>query len=315
MSKLSIIIPCYYNEDNIPVTLAELFNLEDKYPSGTMIEYVMIDDGSKDTTLKILEEYQKKYSDKIKVLKLARNFGSYNAIQAGLNYATGDCCLVIAADLQDPPELIPVLFKHWQNGFKLVLAQRTNRDDGLFNNLFSNIYHLVVRKFALPNSPKGGFDFWLFDKQLKNMVIEMDEKNCFLPYLFIWMGFEYVSVPYERQKREIGKSRWTFSKKLKSFVDSLVSFTYLPLRMISLLGFVFGLIAIVYSLIILYNLIYNKIPVEGWSSLMLVLLAVSSFIMISLGIIGEYLWRTLDATRKRPVYIIDKVIDETKNGN
>ena len=306
MAKISIITPCYFNGDNIPVTFPVLLENEKNFPEGTQIEYVFIDDGSKDNTFEALKKIHNQYPDKVKVIKLARNFGANNASFAGICNATGDCCVILSADLQDPPELIPQLFSHWQKGYKLVLAQKANREDSFLTKIFSNTYHNLVRKWILKNAPKGGFDLWLFDKSLREQIVKMNEKNFHLPTLFMWMGFEYVSIPYTRRKREIGKSGWTFQKKLKTFIDSFVAFTYLPLRMISVIGFILGFLAIVYAVSIIVNKFINGFNVEGWSSLMIVLLFVSSFIMISLGIIGEYLYRTFDAARNRPNFVIDE---------
>ncbi|MDP1799910.1 MAG: glycosyltransferase family 2 protein [Bacteroidota bacterium] len=311
MPKISIITPCYFNGDNIPVTFPVLLENEKNFPEGTQIEYVFVDDGSKDNTFEQLKKVQAAHPDKVKVIKLSRNFGANNASFAGICNATGDCCVILSADLQDPPELIPQLYSHWQKGYKLVLAQKTNREDSFITKLFSNTYHNLVRKIILKNSPKGGFDLWLFDKTLRDEIIKMNEKNFHLPTLFMWLGPEYVSIPYTRRKREIGKSGWTFSKKLKTFIDSFVAFTYLPLRMISVMGITLGLLSIIYAISILINKFYSGVQVEGWSSLMIVLLFTSSFIMISLGIIGEYLYRTLDAARNRPNFIIDQKLDET----
>ena len=312
MPKISIITPCYFNEGNIPVSGAALLKNESNFPSDVVFEYIFIDDGSKDNTYIELEKFQRLNPNKVKLIKLSRNFGADYASYCGISHSTGDCCVMLAADLQEPLELIPKLYTHWLNGYKLVLGYKANREDSLLTKLFSNSYHYLVRKIALPNAPPGGFDLWLFDKQLKEQLVAMKEKNFFLPYLFIWMGFEYVSVPYTRRKREIGKSRWTLSKKVKSFVDSFVSFSYLPLRMISVIGILLGLAAIGYVIVIFITIAYDKHPVQGWTSLMIVLLLVSSFIMISLGVIGEYIWRTLDASRNRPNFIIDKIVDETQ---
>ncbi|MBA2612872.1 MAG: glycosyltransferase family 2 protein [Bacteroidetes bacterium] len=311
MPKISIITPCYFNGDNIPVTFPVLLENEKNFPVGTQIEYIFVDDGSKDNTFEQLKKVQKAYPDKVKVIKLSRNFGANNASYAGICNATGDCCVILSADLQDPPELIPQLYSHWQKGYKLVLAQKTNREDSFITKMFSNTYHNLVRKIILKNSPKGGFDLWLFDRSLRDEIVKMNEKNFHLPTLFMWLGPEYVSIPYTRRKREIGKSGWTFSKKLKTFIDSFVAFTYLPLRMISVMGITLGFLSIIYAISILINKFYSGVQVEGWSSLMIVLLFTSSFIMISLGIIGEYLYRTLDAARNRPNYVIDQKIDET----
>ncbi len=311
MGKISIITPCYYNEKNLPVTFPVLLDNEKNFPPGTEVEYIFVDDGSKDGTFNELKKIQAQHPGKVKVFKLARNFGANNASYAGISNATGDCCVILAADLQDPPDLIPKLYEHWQRGYKLVLAQKANREDTLITKLFSNSYHNLIRKIALKNAPKGGFDLWLFDKSLRKELLAMNEKNFYLPYLFIWMGYDYVSIPYTRRKREIGKSGWTMSKKIKSFIDSFVSFTFFPLRLISVTGITLGLASIIYALNILVDKFINNINTEGWSSLMVVLLFTSSFIMISLGIIGEYLYRTLEAARNRPNFIIDQAIDQT----
>ncbi len=312
MPKISIIVPCYFNEHNIPITFPVLLENEKNFPSDVEFEYIFVDDGSKDGTFNALIKIYEEYSHKVKVIKLSRNFGANNASYCGICNSTGDCCVVLAADLQDPPELIAQTYQHWLKGYKLVLAQKANREDSFLTKLFSNTYHNLIRNYVLNNAPKGGFDLWLFDKQLREELIKMNEKNFYLPYLFIWMGYEYVSIPYTRRKREIGKSGWTLSKKIKSFIDSFVSFTYLPLRLISITGILLGLLALIYAGMIIYSKITSKIPMQGWSSIMIVLLFTSSFIMISLGIIGEYLYRTLDAARNRPNYIIDKIYEIKK---
>ncbi len=311
MAKISIIIPCYYNELNIPVTAKTLIENEANFPQGTDIEYVMVNDGSKDRTMEELIIFQKKYPNKVKAINLVKNVGSSNAVLCGMHYATGDCCVVMAADLQDPPELLPKMFDYWQKGLKLVLAQKTTREDTWFTKLISGAFHNLMRNFALPNSPKGGFDLWLFDKQVKEDVIKMDEKNAYIPYLFIWLGYEYVAIPYTRRKRELGKSGWTLSKKIKSFIDSFVAFSFFPLRFITTVALLLGLIALIYGIYILIAKITGNIEAEGWTSMMLVFLLVASFQMFSLGIIGEYVWRTLDASRNRPNFVIDKIYDET----
>jgi glycosyltransferase involved in cell wall biosynthesis len=306
MSKISVIIPCYFNEGNIPVTGKELVGNEKNFPAGTEFEYVFVDDGSKDGTLTELLKFKEQYPGKVKVIKLASNAGAFNAILAGFTVASGDCNVVLAADLQDPPDLIPKMFDYWQKGVKLVIANRQDREESFLQKLFSNTYHSLIRKFALKNVPPGGFDLVLFDRQLKVEVIKMNEKNTNILYLLTWLGFDYVNIPYVRKKREIGKSRWTMAKKIKTFIDSFVAFSFFPIRLISIMGFVMGFIAMCYGIFILVARFFNYIHLEGWSSMMVVLLFVSSFQMIALGIIGEYVWRSLDAARSRPNYIIDK---------
>ncbi|MFC0185767.1 dolichol-phosphate mannosyltransferase [Pseudarcicella hirudinis] len=307
MPKLSIIIPCYYNEENIPVTSAELLENEKLFPKDVSFEYVMVDDGSKDNTWEELVKFREHNPDKVKIIKLAGNVGSYNAILAGMKYATGDCTVIISADLQDPPELMVTMYDYWQKGIKFVVANRQDRQESWSQKLFSNTYHNLIRKFALKTIPPGGFDYVLFDRQLRDEVVKIDEKNTNTIYLLAWLNYDFISIPYVRKKREIGVSRWTLSKKIKLFVDSFVAFSFAPIRAISITGVILGAIAFLYGLFVILAKMTGAVPIEGWTSLMVVFLFVSSFQMIALGIIGEYVWRTLDASRKRPNYVVEKV--------
>jgi polyisoprenyl-phosphate glycosyltransferase len=308
MPKLSVIIPCYYNELNIPVSSEELINNEKRFPAGVTFEYVMVDDGSKDNTLAELKKFKERCPGKVVIVKLSGNFGSYNAILAGMKYATGDCNVVIAADLQDPPELMVKMYEYWEKGIKLVVANREHREDSFMARMFSTQYQKMIRKYALPNLPKGGFDFCLFDRKLKQQVLEMDEKNTNSLYLLAWLKYDFVAIPYTRRKRELGKSRWTYSKRVKLFIDSFVSFSYVPLRVITTSGLILGVIAMIYAVIVILGKFFGLISVAGWTAMMVVFLIVSAFQMISLGIIGEYLWRNLEASRKRPSYVVDEVM-------
>ncbi len=309
MPKLSIIIPCYFNGENIPITKQRLIENESLFESDVTFEYVMVDDGSKDNTVEELIKFKNEQPGKVKIIKLAGNVGSYNAILAGMNYATGDCCVVIAADLQDPPELMVKMYSHWKNGIKLVVGNRADREDSFFQKAFSNTYHKLIQKFALKNIPDGGFDYVFFDKQLKDEVVKINEKNTNTLYLLAWLNYDMVCIPYTRSKREVGKSRWTLQKKIKLFIDSFISFSYAPLKFISITGITLGFIALIYSLVIIVLKFTGSTEPDGWSSMMVVILFVSSFQMIGLGIIGEYVWRNLEASRQRPIYVVDKVIE------
>ena len=307
MPKLSIIIPCYYNAENLPVTWPKLVENEALFPPELEFEYVFVDDGSKDNTLQELLKIHETNPSKVKVVKLAGNVGSYNAIVAGMEFATGDCNVIIAADLQDPPELMVQMYAHWKKGFKLVIGNRQDRQESAAQKFFSNTFHKLMKKIALKNIPDGGFDFVFFDKQVKEELLKIKENNSNIFYLMTWMGYDYVNIPYVRKSREIGVSRWTLKKKVKLLIDSLLAFSYFPIRAISVIGLLLGTIAFLYGLYILAIRLFGNIEVQGWTALMLVLLFVSSFQMIALGIIGEYVWRGLDASRKRPLYIVDKV--------
>jgi glycosyltransferase involved in cell wall biosynthesis len=306
INKISVVIPCYYNQDNIPVTISELKLNETIFPEEVAFEYILVDDGSRDNTWQELKKVKFKYPNQITIIKLAGNVGSYTAILAGLAEGTGDCYTVLAADLQDPPALILKMYNHWKNGTKLIMANRQDREDPLSQRLFSNTYHFLMRKLAIKDIPKGGFDFVLFDKQLKEEVVKMQEKNTNTLYLLPWMGYEYVTIPYVRKKRQIGESKWTVSKKVKLFIDSFVSFSFFPLRAISFSGILLGIISFLYGFFVIFAKLFNWINIDGWSTLMTVTLFIGSFQMIALGIIGEYVWRGLDASRNRPNFIVEE---------
>jgi polyisoprenyl-phosphate glycosyltransferase len=307
MPKLSFIIPCYCNEKNLPITAAALLANESSFGEDVVFEYIMIDDGSKDDTLKELLTFKNNFPEKVKVIKLSGNFGSYNAILAGMNYANGDCNVILAADLQDPVELIPQMYDYWKKGIKLIIANRLDREEPFLRKAFSNTFHYLIKKLALKNIPSGGYDLVLFDAKLRDEVVKINEKNTNQIYLLSWLKYDYINIPYVRKKRELGKSHWTLQKKIKLFIDSFVSFSFFPIRLISLVGLFLGFISFVYGLFVIYAKITGLVPLQGWTAIMVVLLFVSSFQMIALGIIGEYVWRSMDAARNRPNFIVDQI--------
>ncbi len=307
MPKLSVIISTYYNEGNIPLTVPVLLATEKLFPPDVTVEYVLVEDGSRDNTYAELLKFQQLVPDRVTVIKLAANVGSHNAVVAGMAHATGDCAVIIAADLQDPPEMMVQLYENWAKGFKLVLANRLDREESFGQKLFSNSFHWLMQKLALRNLPNGGFDYVLFDRVVYQEILRMRERNTHVLYLMLWMGFPYVNIPYVRRKREVGTSRWTLAKKVKLLVDSFISFSDFPVRGISVAGLVLGAVAVFWGIAILLARISGRIHVPGWSALIVVVLFVSAFQMVALGIIGEYVWRALDAARKRPLYVEDEV--------
>ena len=309
MPKLSVIVPCYFNEDNIPVTTRELMANEAGFPPEVTFEYVFVNDGSGDDTLGALRRAQALYPDRIRVVDLAGNVGSYNAIVAGIAHATGDCLAVITADMQDPPELMVQMYQIWQQGFKLIIGNRQDREETGLSAVLAKVFHWLMKHMALRNIPDGGFDFVFFDRQVAAEVLKLHERNSNVFYLMVWMGFAYVNIPYVRKKRAIGKSRWTLSKKVKLLIDSLLSFSFVPVRAISLMGLALGGTALIYGLYIIALRLSGAGEPAGWSALMVVLLFVSAFQMIALGVIGEYVWRGLDAARQRPLYIVREVFE------
>ncbi|WP_017815620.1 MULTISPECIES: glycosyltransferase family 2 protein [Paenibacillus] len=305
--KFSIVVPIYFNALNIPHTVPRLQKLKQILPDCEL-EFVFVDDGSKDDSFQLLLE-AKKQDDRIKVIKLSRNFGSMSAIQAGLQFATGDCIGVIAADLQDPPELFADMIMEWRNGKKVVLATRSDREESLSQKMFSNSYYYLLEKFALKDYPKGGFDFLLVDRQVAREVIDIGEKNTNVMSLIYWLGHDREYLPYVRQERKLGKSRWTMSKKIKLFIDSFVSFSYMPIRFMSALGVITALLSFLYGVYVVAGALSGIIPIQGWTTIIALITFLLGIIMVMLGIIGEYLWRILDESRNRPSFIVDEVYE------
>ncbi|SDJ84786.1 glycosyltransferase family 2 protein [Natronincola ferrireducens] len=306
MKKLSIVIPVYYNELNIP-SLYEKLREAILNKKLFHVELVFVDDGSKDNSYQELIKLRE-MDKRIKVVKLSKNFGSHTAILAGLSYATGDCATVISADLQDPPEIIVSMYEKWLEGNKVVLAVREDREEGWLQKKLSNTYYRWMKKYALSNMPEGGFDCFLIDKQVIEILRGMKEKNSTLMGQILWCGLKTEKIYYVRREREIGKSKWTLSKKIKLFIDSFLAFSYVPIRFISTFGFIISFLGFLMALIIVINKFINDIPVQGWTSLMVVVLILSGIQLITLGVLGEYLWRNFDETRKRPLFIVEETI-------
>jgi len=306
MKTFSIVVPVYYNELNLPDTIPCLINLKNNI-LDYYLELVFVDDDSGDNSLNVLRDFQNKYPDIIKIIKLTRNFGSMSAIQAGLTVAKGDCIGIITADLQDPPELFLDMIHYWENGNKVIFAIRQDRQEGILKKYFSNSYYDLIRKFAISEYPKGGFDFMLADRQVINEVNRIHEKNTNIMTLIYWLGFKPIMIPYIRRNREKGKSRWTLRKKIKLFIDTFVGFSYFPIQLISLIGFIVACAAFLYGAFIFIYWLFFGIEVQGWVPIMTILTFTSGIQMTMLGILGEYLWRTLDETRRRPPYVIDEI--------
>jgi polyisoprenyl-phosphate glycosyltransferase len=304
----SIIVAAYNEEDNLTLLYQRALAL-DWESLGVMPEFVIVDDHSNDATPKVLGELAARDS-RVKVLRFSRNFGSHKAYAAGLENCTGDAAVILAADLQDPPETIPQLIEKWRNGARVVWAVRNDREAESFaTKMFSRFYYYLMRRFAEVQPPKKGADFLLVDRIVINELRAAPEKHTSLVSLIQWFGFEQDYITYTKAARHSGRSKWTLRKKLKLAIDSFVSFSYAPIRLASACGLLFALTGFLYAVVIAIRAITLGSPVQGWASMMCVLLVISGVQLIILGILGEYLWRTFDETRGRPRYIVEKRIN------
>ncbi len=305
MKTLSIVVPVYCNSGSLQALKVE-FDKVAAALSEYVCEFVFVDDGSPDDSYLVLKELAA--DPRVRVVKLSRNFGSNAAIHAGLTHAKGDAVAIISADLQDPPEMIPDLVRSWEKGFSVVLAARNNREDGLLTRFFSNIFNQLFRKFVFRDFPRGGFDFLLIDKKVVTILVDLAEKNSYIFGQVLWVGFKRTVLYYNRRQRHSGRSHWTFLKKIKYFIDAFTAFSYLPIRLMSALGFIMATLGILYAgtVVILSRVFYYKIP-TGWASLVIIILTVSGTQLILMGVLGEYLWRVLDESRRRPLYVVESV--------
>lgn len=309
MSKISIVVPVYYNSD----TLMMLYEDMKAKILGKLGDYelVFVDDGSGDNSWEIMNQI-KDMDANVQCVKLSRNFGEHAALLAGLSVCTGDCAVTKQADLQEDSEIILEMYESWKKGNKVVLAVRASRDENPVKKFFAGMYYWIVRKFINNRMPAGGCDCYLLDRQVIKVLELLDEKNSSLTLQVLWAGFQTDMVYFHRKDREVGKSRWTLGKKVKLVMDSMMSFSYFPIRCMSTVGVVF----FVASLLMMIGVIVEKCtagtPILGWASLMCVVLFSFGIMMLMMGILGEYVWRALDASRNRPPYLIDTVVKSEK---
>lgn len=302
--KISIVIPVYYNEDN-------LYPLYDDIKKKVIdvidyaYEIIMVNDGSKDNSYTVMQELAER-DHNVKIISLSRNFGSHAAILCGLAKCTGDCAIVKAADLQEPTELVLEMVESWKKGNNVVLAVREKREESREQTLFANMYYSLMRKAALPNMPKGGFDVYLLDRKVIHVLMELDEKNSALTGQILWSGFKTDKVYYTRLAREIGKSRWTLRKKIRLVSDTLFSFSTLPITVVTVIGAVSFIGSLIWAVVEIIFKLMGMIEVSGWTTLFIFNLFSFGVVMLTLGILGGYLWRTFDASRNRPAYIIEE---------
>jgi dolichol-phosphate mannosyltransferase len=307
MATISIIVPVYYNEESLAPLFSELVQLELAFnEKGHHFELIFVDDGSGDGSWSQLLQI-KKQRDATRLVKLTRNFGAPHASKTGFQFVTGDCFMVLAADLQDPPALISEMFSRWEIGCKYVICARSDRKDPLSSRLFAYLYYRLLRLFVVKEYPEGGFDLALMDKALLPHL-RSSSKNI-NPLLFAyWLGFKPEVIKYTRRERRHGKSRWNLTKKIKFFLDSILGFSIVPIRLISLLGLIVSLLSFSYGLLVFVNTLLGRGEVRGFATIVALISFLVGLVIVMLGIIGEYLWRIFDETNKRPEFVIDEIL-------
>jgi len=305
-NKISVVVPVYFNGGSLPLLFEALEKVEAELLLRKLsLELIFVDDGSHDNSLSLLLEFKTKRPE-TKIVKLTRNFGAIKCSKAGLNFVSGDAFVILAADLQDPPSLIIDMVDKWIAGSKFVICERISRDDPLFKKIFANIFYRLVRLLVMKNYPKGGFDLALMDALFLPYLLN-SAKSVVPSYLAYWVGYEPSVLKYHRQRREYGKSRWTFAKSFSLVFDIILGFSVTPIRAISGFGAFISLLSFLYGGSVTLSALLNKIPVEGFASLVALITFLLGLIIIMLGVIGEYLWRISEELNKRPETIIEKI--------
>jgi dolichol-phosphate mannosyltransferase len=311
---VSIVTPAFNEERNLPAFFERVYAISTALDQrDASLEVVIVDDHSRDGTPAVVKRAIADYPG-VKYVRLSRNCGSHAAISAGLKCCSGDCAVIMAADLQDPPEAIPRLLDLRNEGNDVVWACRSSRKgESLFTKIASRAYYRMMRRLAMPEMPPKGTDFLLIDRKVINAYNAIPEKHTNCIALIMWMGFRQASIQYERTARREGKSKWTLARKLKLFVDSVVSFSYVPIRFMSFIGFVMAIGGFFYALLVVIGRLTGWVSAgAGFAATMTVLLVGQGSILLMLGILGEYLWRTFDESRGRPRYIIEEIVTSDK---
>ncbi|MDB9421180.1 glycosyltransferase family 2 protein [Microcystis aeruginosa CS-563/04] len=306
MPKYSLIIPIYNEEETIPELYRRVSDVMDSLDDS--VELILINDGSRDRSLKLILELQERDA-RVCYISFARNFGHQAAVTAGLNFARGQVIVVLDADLQDPPELIPKMIESWQAGYHVVYAQRTKRKkESWFKRLTAYVFYRLLRQLADLDIPADTGDFCLMDRQVVDLLNSMPERNRYIRGLRAWIGFQQTAVQFERHPRFAGEVKYTFKKSLALAINSLVSFSRIPLRISSYLGLFSALIALFMALLVLYwRLQQLGSPVTGLATILIAVFFLGAVQLISIGILGEYIGRIDEEVKGRPAYTITEM--------
>ena len=313
MKTITILIPAY-NEEAVLTQLYERLNTLAKTTPKYNFEFLFINDGSRDKTLPILKDLSKK-DTRISYVNLSRNFGKESAMLAGFDYATGDATVIIDADLQDPPELIPRMIKFWEEGYDDVYAKRRSREgESWFKKKSSSLFYKLLQKSTNVDIQVDTGDFRLLDKRAINALREIRESQRYTKGMFSWIGFKKKEITYDRDPRAAGETKWNYPKLVNLAIDGITSFTTAPLRTASFAGIIISLFAFIFIIVIVFKTLMFGDPVAGWASTMAVILFLGGVQLLSIGIIGEYIGRIFNEVKNRPVYFVEEYHDgKTKN--
>ena len=302
---LSIVTPAYNEAENLGEFYSRVMDATNNL--NLEIEIIYINDGSQDSTIDIITK-QRQIDNRITIIDLSRNFGKEIALTAGLDYSSGDAVIVIDTDLQDPPELISKLVEKWREGYDVVNAKRIKRKgESLLKKVMSYIYYRLLFYLSDINVPRDTGDFRLLNKNALDALLKLREKHRYMKGLFVWVGFKQKEIEYEREARFKGKTKWGFFSLFNLAFDGLTSFSIMPLRLASTIGFLSALIGFFYGAVIVFKTLFFHEPVAGFTSLVVLITFFGGIQLLSIGIIGEYIGRIFNETKNRPLYVVKNI--------
>jgi dolichol-phosphate mannosyltransferase len=273
-------------------------------------EVIFVDDGSGDASFEELRRIQIEAPATVTVIKLTRNFGQQGALLAGYHHAKGKCVISMAADGQEPPEMInEMLAAFFEENYEVVICARSGRDESAYRIITSRLFYYLMRILTFSDMPKGGFDFWLLSRRASEAMVRNSDVQPFFQSAILWTGFRTKILSYRRRERLAGASRLSFRKKYGAFLAGMLSHSFAPIRLMSLAGCTLAFLGFIWAACIVLDYLQGGHAVKGWPPLMIMILVIGGFQMVMLGVIGEYLWRTLEQVRRRDMYLIDAVYE------
>ena len=300
--KISVVIPCYNEQESVELFYKEINSVSEKMDYE--FEFIFVDDGSKDITLAIIEELSQKDS-RVKYISFSRNFGKESAIYAGFSKASGDYVVMMDADLQDPPKLLPEMMEYMKQGYDSVATRRvTRKGEPPIRSFFARMFYKIINKISDVDIVDGARDYRLMTAQMKDAVISMEEYNRFSKGIFGWVGFKTKWLEYENIERAAGETKWSFWKLFLYSLEGITAFSTMPLVFASMFGIIFFLLAFVMILFIIVRTLVFGDPVAGWPSMVCIIFLIGGIQLLCIGIMGQYLAKTYLETKKRPKYII-----------
>jgi dolichol-phosphate mannosyltransferase len=307
--KLSLIAPAYNEESIIPLIIERFKKVIAQLEHTYNIEIIFIDDGSRDNTLELFRQQSLK-DRRFKYISFSRNFGHQTAISAGIDAASGDGIIIMDIDLQDPPELLPELITKWEDRYEVVYAVRKKRKENIVKRICYKSFYALLKRLSYLNIPIDTGDFCLIDRKVADVMRSMPERNRFVRGLRTWAGYRQIGIEYERAKRATGKTGYTFTKLLKLAYDGIFSFSFIPLRVITIFGLFISFLSFLAGFFLIVIKLVWGIDVPGWTSLVVILAFNQGVLLLFLGIIGEYISRIFDEVKRRPKYVIKESSQE-----